>query len=199
VIRTLGRLQVLVDGRDLAPSLLDKRILGYLWCSLLAVAVSRADGGIVRATLASELLPGPNRRTQMERLRRQLWDLRHDLPPPLGAMVSADRDQVRLELGGFECELVNLRRIADQLRCPDLGQGRPVITDVRAVLEATAHGRFLSEFEELARSANQSRGNTMQVVAEVRTWVLQTRLGLAQFVARQTNWSIDQPELQHEP
>lgn len=186
MIRTLGHLQILVDGRDLAPSLLDKRILGYLWCSLLAVAVSSPGGAIERAALASELAPGPNRRSQLERLRRQLWDLQHDLPQPLAAMVHADRNQVRLDLGGVDCELVNLRRIADQIRRGDRGASGRVIADVQAALDATGHGRFLPEFEHLARSAHQSRSSTMQVVTEVRTWVLQTRISLAQFLARQS-------------
>jgi len=194
VIRTVGRLQVLVDGQDLAPSLLDKRILGYLWCSLLAVAVSTSRGAFDRAQLASELLPGPNRRSQLERLRRQLWDLQHDLPQPLGAMVSADRNQVRLDLTGVDCDLITLRRIANQIVNRDPNVTAALIAEVQAALDATGGGRFLPEFEDLARSAHQSRASAMQAVTEARAWVLQTRISLAQFLARQSHQSTDSKE-----
>lgn len=194
VIRTMGRLEVLVDGQDLAPTLLDKRILGYLWCSLLAAAVSTPDGAIDRAKLAGELLPGPNRRSQLERLRRQLWDLQHDLPQPLGAMVTADRNQIRLDLTGVDCDLITLRRLVDQIASGDPTIA-PAVADVEVALDAAGSGRFLPEFEDLARSAHQSRASAMQVVSEARAWVLQAQISLAQFLARQSRQSTNNKEL----
>jgi hypothetical protein len=184
-IRTLGRLQVLVNDKDLAPGLLDKRVLGYLWCWLLAVAIRAPEAGINRAEMAAELAPGPNRRAQLERLRRQLWDLQHNLPAPLGAMICADRNLVRLNLESAECDLVELRELINALAQPRGTSDAPQ-SHLSARLEAISSERFLPEFDDLARSAHHSRGAGMQAVSDVRAWALQSRIDAARLLARRS-------------
>jgi hypothetical protein len=184
-IRTLGRLQILVDGQDLAPNLLEKRVLGFIWCWLLAVAIRTATGSVSRAEMAAELVPGPNRRAQLERLRRQLWDLQHNLPKPLGALVCADRNVIRLDLASTNCDLLTLRELiaalSDSSSARDLSEA-----DAKAQLEAISSERFLPEFDDLARAARHSRGAAMQAVNEVRTWAMQSRIDAARLLARRS-------------
>ena len=182
-IETFGRLKILAADEDLAPNLLDKRVLGYIWCSLLVAALRSPNGGHQRGELASELSPGPNRRSQVERLRRQLWDLQHDLPEPLSAIVRVDRTLIRLDLEGIACDLLELRRLADRVRAAHSGPAADLLAEIRSCLELSS-GRFLAEFDDLARAAHQSRSSAMQTVGELRTWVLETRISLGQYLAR---------------
>ncbi len=184
VIRTLGRLQVLAGNQDLAPALLDKRVLGYLWCWLLAAAIRTKDGAVSRVDLASELAPGPNRRAQLEKLRRTLWDLQHNLPQPLAALVCADRNFVRIDLAATSCDLVQLRDLIAVLsKSVDTEVSE---SDLTARLESISSERFLPEFDDLARSAHHSRGAGMQAVTDVRNWALQTRIEAARLLARRS-------------
>ena len=184
-IRTLGRLQILIDGVDLAPSLIEKRVLGFVWCWLLAVAIRTKHGAVSRAEMAAELVPGPNRRAQLERLRRQLWDLQHNLPQPLAALVCADRNVIRLDLGSTDCDLLTLRELIEALS--DSSPARDLSeSELKAQLEAIAKERFLPEFDDLARAARHSRGAAMQAVNDVRTWAMQSRMDAARLLARRS-------------
>jgi len=185
LITTLGRLRLLAGDQDLAPALLDKRVLGYLWCWLLAVAIRTPRGSISRSELAAELAPGSNRRTQLERLRRQLWDLQHNLPRPLGALVCAERSLVRLDLEGCDCDLLRLRALLQELSSTALPSAERNV-ELQASLDAISSERFLPEFDDLARSAQHSRGAGMQAVADVRTWAMQTRMDAARLLARKS-------------
>ena len=79
-IRAIGRLALLSDGTDLAPALLAKRTLVFLWSYLLARAVAQMPA-ISRDQLADEVAPGLPTKSQRERLRKQLWDVQNDTLP----------------------------------------------------------------------------------------------------------------------
>ena len=124
-------------------------------CSLSALAVSAADGAPSVAKLASELLSGPNQRSQTERLLRQLWELQHELPQPSTAMVCTGRNQIRVDLTDVDCDPITVRCLIDEITTGD-STIAPEVVEVVAALDATVTEQFLREFEDLTRSAKES-------------------------------------------
>ncbi|MGH7764745.1 MAG: hypothetical protein ACREOM_10060, partial [Candidatus Dormibacteraceae bacterium] len=82
------------------------------------------------------------------------------------------------------CDLLQLRHAAERVARPESALDPSFHADVQNLLDATSGGRFLPELDDLARSAQQSRGSAMQAANELRAWVLETRIGLAQFITR---------------
>ncbi len=184
-IYTLGHFQVLVDGQDNTGRILDKPAVGGLWCYLLALAVRNPDSPIARTTLASQLWPRGNRSQQLERLRRQLWDVQHDLGA-LGDMVVADRSSVRFDLSAATVDALLLKQLCDDLRN---NAGQPVtgelLLEVRRVLDESVDRTFLPDFERLAGDAGLDAMAARRTVTEARSNITVLRGELARLLAAQ--------------
>ncbi len=158
VVRTLGRLQVLdAEGRDLTGKLLRKRVLCFLWLHLLIRALDTRPGPILKDTLANESAPGLDAQAQRDNFRRQIWDLRRDLPAPVAATIRSDEDHIWLELAECSVDLIEVRTLlrevktAGELLSLDL-QGR-----VQAALSEVGDEPFLMNWEELERRATRAK------------------------------------------
>jgi len=166
-IRSIGTLQIRASGRDMTRALEDKPVLSFLFEYLLARWVLD-EPKVVRPALGDELSPGLPSKNQLDRLRKQLYDLQRDIDPALGALVQADRTSVWLELSEVDNDITELRSLASTLT-DDQELVSPQQAGTIERLLNDIHGKeFLAGFEELERRVTEGRGTAGQVVADAR-------------------------------
>jgi len=182
-IRAIGRLALLSDGTDLAPALLAKRTLVFLWSYLLARAVAQMPA-ISRDQLADEVAPGLPTKSQRERLRKQLWDVQNDLPAPLAQLIRAERAHVALDLSETAVDAIELRELALRVGSHGGLLPRELSLEVRSVLDSLNPGEFLPAFEDYESIVNQARGSAGMHVNAIRRDVVRWRGDLAQTLAK---------------
>ncbi len=181
-IRSIGTLQIRAAGQDMTRGLEDKPVLSFLFEYLLARWVLD-EPKVVRPALGDELSPGLPSKNQLDRLRKQLYDLQRDIDPALGALVRADRTSVWLELSDVDSDVTELRSLASTLT-DDHELISPQQAGTIERLLNDIHGKeFLAGFEELERRVTQSRGTAGQVVADARLRLAEHRADLARALA----------------
>jgi len=191
-IRSIGTLQIRAAGQDMTRGLEDKPVLSFLFEYLLARWVLD-EPKVVRPALGDELSPGLPSKNQLDRLRKQLYDLQRDIDPALGALVRADRTSVWLELSDVDSDVTELRSLASTLT-DDHELISPQQAGTIERLLNDIHGKeFLAGFEELERRVTQSRGTAGQVVADARLRLAEHRADLARALADYQD-AIGRPE-----
>ncbi len=176
LIRGIGPLRLLVDGRDLTAGLEDKRVLAFLFKYLLARLVL-GEPETKRADLAEELSPRVPEKNARERLRKQVYKLQHTTPPEIGALVRANQTHVWLDLDGVDSDFGELKDLSERVR-----QGGPLIDsaladEVRKMLTRT-EGDLLAGFEILEQKINQGDGSAGQTVGAAREVIYRRRAEL---------------------
>jgi len=176
-IRSIGTLQIRAAGQDMTKGLEDKPVLCFLFEYLLARWVLD-EPKVVRPALGDELSPGLPGKNQLDRLRKQLYDLQRDIDPALGALVRTDRTSVWLDLSDVDDDVTQLRGLASTVN-----DDQELIStqDARTIerLLNDMHGKeFLAGFEELERRVTQGRGTAGQVVADARLRLAEYRADL---------------------
>ncbi len=182
VIRSVGRIQVLHDGEDLSAALLQRPTLAFLWSFLLARLVL-SEQPLLRNSLADEMSPGLPAQSQTKRLRDQLYNLQHDIPPLIGGMIEADRHQVGLRLNGADFDVLRLRDLSQSLTREAELLEPAMAEQAEALLKELARGEFLPGFEELENAVTEGRGAAGDTVRDARLQVAGWRAAVACAVA----------------
>jgi len=168
LIRAIGPLRVLADGRDLTAGLERKPILAFLFDFLVSRLVLD-EPETKRDDLADELWPRIPQTHQRERLRKQVYKLQHTTPPEIGALVRANQTHLWLDLEGVDSDFGELKDLSERV-----SQRGPLIDsaladEVRKMLTRT-EGDLLAGFEVLEQKIKQgdgSAGLTLRAAREV--------------------------------
>jgi DNA-binding SARP family transcriptional activator len=166
-IRALGGLRILADGADVTSTLLDRKVLAFLWLHLLARKLRNPNDTITRASLADELSPGLDNSTQRSRLRGRLSELRNELPPALGRRVEVAGERIGLDLVGCQVDVVELLEAERTFGSSNGVLSAEQLKAVEAVV-SDAKATFLPEWDDLEQRVNSGRGAAGEVVAELR-------------------------------
>ena len=182
-IKTIGRMRLLVDERDITQRLNEQPRLAFLFYFLLARLARGGDPGVDRSGLADEVAPGLPAGSQRDRLRKQLYALQAALGFELKTLVRVSNSQVRLELDGIDTDFGRLL-VTSQL----VARRRTLIDEslaeqIRSLLDETLAGEFLSGFSELEHQVTEGRGSAAQVVEEARAVIAGQRSDLVQSLA----------------
>lgn len=190
-VRTLGEIQFCFRGEDIAPQLLRKPILGFLWVYLLT-REARGLGRVIRGIVGDELFPGVDPSTQSERVRRRLSELVGELPEPLRACIKMEGAYVRLDLSGYRFDVRELLDLARRVEREPDGPSDGRIAEIREALTGAGE-EFLPGGEEIERKATRGRGVAGELVAQVRTDVAAAHASLLRVLA---DWHLSrgQPE-----
>ncbi len=181
-IRSIGTLQVRAGGQDMTRGLEDKPVLSFLFEYLLARWVLD-EPKVVRPALGDELSPGLPSKNQLDRLRKQLYDLQRDIDPALGALVRADRTSVWLELADVDNDVNKLRSLASTVTDDQELISPQQAATIERLLNDIRGKEFLAGFEELERRVTQGRGTAGQVVADARLRLAEYRADLTRGLA----------------
>ena len=182
-IKTLGRLRLAADERDVTLRLNEQPRLEFLFSFLLARVARGDDPSLDRSALADEVAPGLPSGSQLDRLRKQLYALQSALGSELKALVRVTKTVVRLDLSGVDTDFGRLLE-ASRL----VARHRTLIDDVfadqiRSLLDDTLGGEFLSSFSELEHQVTEGRGSAAQVVEDARAAISNQRADLVRALA----------------
>jgi DNA-binding SARP family transcriptional activator len=191
-LRSIGRLRVVSDHKDLAASIEDRPVLAFLFKYLLARYVLGRPP-LVRDGLGEELSPGVPQSSQRKRLRRQLYDLQKDIASPIAVLIHASRTHVWLELDDADFDVAQLRDLANQIRQRGSMIDAELAVAVQGILDETEAQEFLPGFEELENKVNGGRGTAGQLVAEARELIANQRAELVRALAEYQE-AIGHPE-----
>src|SRR5437660_650531 len=114
-VQALSEFRFEVSGRDIAPQLEDKHVLAFFFKYLLA-RYANGDPRAGRTAAGDELSPGYEDSAKRERLRKQIYDLQHDVAPELGSIVRSNRSHVWLDLSEVDSDLRQLRDLGERVR-----------------------------------------------------------------------------------
>jgi len=92
--RTVGRLRILADGRDVTQRLNEQPRLEFLLSFLLARVARGDQPAIDRTSLADEIAPGLPTGSQRARLRKQLYAIQAALGTELKPLLRTTNAQV---------------------------------------------------------------------------------------------------------
>jgi DNA-binding SARP family transcriptional activator len=182
-IKAIGRLRLLVDGRDMTKRLNEQPRLEFLFSYLLARGASGGDPSVDRSALAEEVAPGFPASSQRDRLRKQLHALQTTLGSGLKGLLQVNANRIRLELGGVDTDfgqLSELWRLVSRRRSLI---DKPLGEQIRSLLDDTAGREFLSGFSELEHHVTASRSSAAEVVEAARELISGQRADLAQALA----------------
>jgi len=182
-IKSIGRLRISADERDVTGRLNEQPRLEFLFSFLLARVARGDNSGVDRSALADEVAPGFPAGSQRDRLRKQLYALQVALGSELKPLLRVNNTEVRLELDGVDTDFGRLldasRLLARRRTLLD-----PVFADqIRGLLDDTLSGEFLSSFSEVEHQVTEGRGGASQVVEEARTAIAGQRAELARALA----------------
>jgi hypothetical protein len=189
-VRSVGRVEVLVQGADLTPVLMDHRIAAFIWLYMLARLVAGGDARISRAGLADEVYPRLDTSTQKQRLRGQLRDIQH-LPEALARRLRVDGELVSLELDGCDVDALSLHRLASSCRDSTI-LSRSLQRKVGVLLGSVGTGLFLPGWEDLEHRVTGGRSAAGAVINAARQQVSDDRADLGVVMA-QTKLAAGQP------
>src|SRR5205823_902999 len=145
-IRTLGGLQLWVEGQDLAGVVLDSPVSGFVWLRLLIEALRDPAARPVRDDLCDEVFPGLDRPTQLARLRGRMHDIRQ-FPAVLAGRVKVEGALLSFDLDGCAIDAVDLIELADS--CARVGALSPDLAARAESLLALTDGILLPLWEGL--------------------------------------------------
>jgi len=180
-VRTIGRIQLVSAAGDLAPRLLSRPVIGFLFIYLLARSVRSAGDRLLRTAIANEVAYGVS--DQRGRVRGYLRDLTR-LPQPLGSMVKIDDELVGLDLAGCDVDFDRMRRLAARMRQTDGHLDDELMTAARRLIDELGEGEFLPAFEEMEKRATQGRGEAGDIVRDLRVQIDNIRADIAESLAR---------------
>ena len=162
-IQTFGSLHIWDGQEDLAPQLLKRPVIAFLWLYMLARTVDDASAAPTKANLGDEAYPGYGAAAQRSRIRDRLRDIRANLPPALAATVKVEGEVVRLDLTGWHVDAVEIRAAAESL-ADSLDEE---LLKELAELVGRGSGVFLPEWEDVAR-ITEGRGAAGSFVDDLR-------------------------------
>lgn len=165
-IRTLGGLKIEVAGGDVTSTLLDRKVLAFLWLQLLARKLRNPNDTITRASLADELSPGIDSSTQRARLRGRLSELRNELPPAIGRRIEVSGERIGFSLVDSNVDALTLLEMARAVGGSNGMISPEQLVKLEAVINHT--GTFLPEWDDIEHQVNGARGGAGQVVADLR-------------------------------
>jgi DNA-binding SARP family transcriptional activator len=178
LIRTMGRLRIEVNGRDLTSRFNQQPRLKFLFSYLLARTIRGVDAPIDRPALGDEVAPGISVASRLDRLRKQISKLKKTLGPEGKGLLQANSTHVRLDLSGVDIDIVHLEQTA-RLVARQKGLIDADLADqIRALLEETT-GEFLADFAEVEQHVT----GATQVVEEARVVISSWRADLVQALA----------------
>ncbi len=169
-IRTLGTFQLLYQDEDLAPKLLTRPTLCFIWLYLLSHSALEPTAPVHRQLLAEELSPGLNGEQQRIRLRHRLYAYHRILPPAIAQRIRLEGDMVRLEPAGTSFDVASLRRTADEWASGTGLLPQDVVAEVESAI-AMCDGEYLPLWDELEEKLTESRGTAGGLVQSVRQLV----------------------------
>jgi len=181
-IKTMGRLRIEVNDRDLTSRLNEQPRLEFLFSYLLARAIRGAAAPIDRPALADEVAPGIPAANQLDRLRKQISALKSTLGPEGKRLLQVNSTQVRLDLSSVHIDIVHLEQMARLVGRRKALIDADLVDQIRALLEETA-GEFLAGFAELEQQVTGGRGTASQIVDEARVVIFGWRADLVQALA----------------
>jgi len=175
-IRTLGTFQVLEGNQDIAPELLGRPTLCFIWLYLLTHSITRPAVPVHRQLLAEETSPGIDNDQQRARLRHRLHAFQRILPGVIAERIRVEGEFVRFELTGVQLDVASLREAADEW-----GSGTGLLpAEGIADLEVAANygAEYLPIWDDLEQQITRGRGAASELVRNVRQLVedLHTRL-----------------------
>jgi len=182
-LRTIGTLQLELDGRDRMQRIREQPRLEFLLDYLIARRVLTFGGLEERPAVAAEIAPGNDPSTQLNRLRKTLHALGDALGPDLKSLVHKTPTHIRLDFKEIDVDFLSLSELAARL---ERGRGLVDATladEIRRLLETTA-GEFLAGFSELEQQVTEGRGSAAGVVEEARLKVNGWRADLVVALAR---------------
>jgi len=177
-IGTMGRLRLVVNGRDLTSRLHEQPRIEYLFSYLLARTIRGVDAPIDRPALADEVAPGIPVASRLDRLRKQISKLKSTLGPEGNGLLQVSSTHVRLDLSGVDIDIVHLEQTARLVARRKAVIDADLADQIRELLEETA-GEFLAGFAEVEQ---QVTGAT-QIVEEARVVISGWRADLVQALA----------------
>ena len=176
-IRTIGGLQMAQGTEDLTSSLIDRKVLAFLWLYLLVRRLRFPQDSITRVSLADELSPGLDGSTQRSRLRGRLSELRNQLPPSLGKRVEVSGERISLDLTDCDVDLTRLLEASQSYRGARGVLSGEQLAGIESLL-AGAEGIFLPDWDDLEQHVNGARGGAGEVVADLRLRVATAQASL---------------------
>ena len=185
VIRSLGHLELLADGHDLAPELLNHSVLSFVFLYLLAVQARKPGERNLRRELAQILFPmshSKTAKTRNDKMRFSLHALRTQLPRPLALRIKKDAHYASLDLSGCDFDVHSLFDLAARAGEDRGSLPEALVEEIEDVLRQPP-GVFLAEWEDAVERAGAGRSPASEVVAGVRQQVaaayIQLSLALA--------------------
>lgn len=191
-LQALGEFRFEITGRDIAPQLEDKHVLAFFFKYLLA-RYANGDPGAGRTAASDELSPGYEDSAKRERLRKQIYDLQHDVAPELGSIVRSNRSHVWLELAEVDSDLRRLRELCERARKEPALVSSQLARDIQSILDQTEGQEFLVGFEDLEQRVNQGRGAAGQIVSNARLAIAAQRAELIRVLAEYDD-ALGRPE-----
>ncbi|HVC07189.1 MAG TPA: hypothetical protein VND98_06380 [Solirubrobacterales bacterium] len=182
-IRTIGTLQILDGGKDLAPRLLRSRVSGFLWLYLLVRAIRSADDRPLKPQLADEMSPGLSASEQARRFRSQRHELK-GLAAPLFNLVRDEGECIWIDLSDVDLDVGRLRRLRDRLGPRTQTLDNDSVKELEATLAAIPIGAFLPAWHEVENRVTGGRGTAGDRVNEVRLEVENLQADLIAALAR---------------
>ena len=182
-IKTIGRLRLEINGRDLTQRLNEQPRLEFLFSYLLARATRAADAAIDRPALADEVAPGIPAGNQRDRLRKQLHALQSTLGSEAKTLLRINNTHVTLDLTGVDIDTVALEQMSRLVGRRKTLIGGDLADQIRALLEETAGGEFIAGFSELEHQVTAGNGTASQTVDEARALIAGWRADLVQALA----------------
>lgn len=180
-IRTVGRLTLEVDGRDVTKRVHEQPRIEFLLTFLVTRAVL-GMGPTDRSALAEEVAPGIPASNQRERLRKQLPLLQTAVGAAFNRVVIANSAQVWIDLSTTEIDAIALRDLRTRLQRRQRLLDPALAELVRKQLEATT-GEFMSDFAELQQQVTSGRGTAGELVNAARIAIADWRADLTQALA----------------
>ena len=191
-VQALGEFRFEVSGRDIAPQLEDKHVLAFFFKYLLA-RYANGDPRAGRTAAGDELSPGYEDSAKRERLRKQIYDLQHDVAPELGSIVRSNRSHVWLDLSEVDSDLRQLRDLCERTRREPTLVSSHLAGEIRSLLDQSEGQEFLVGFEDLEQRVNQGRGAAGQIVSNARLAIAGQRAELIRALAEYDD-AIGRPE-----
>lgn len=181
-LQALGQFRFEIAGRDIAPQLEDKAVLAFFFKYLLA-RYALGDPMARRTAVGDELSAGMDRSNKQERLRKQIYDLQHDVAPQLISIVRSNRNHVWLDLSEVDSDMQRLRELCERVKKEPALVSSQLAAEIEAVLDQTDGQGFLVGFEELEHHVNQGRGAAGEIVSDARLAIAGQRADLIRALA----------------
>lgn len=177
VIKTFGGLQVIEGGKDWAPSLNARPVMGFVWRRVLVAEVLDRKSPLTRDSASREANPGYDRETQLKRLRNLLHQGLPELPDALRGRIVAEPKVLRFDMTDCRVDAIDLLDVVGE------STGRSLLPPALAAraqraIEASK-GVFLPEFETVEDVATNNHPTCTDLIRDLRVQLSAKRLALA--------------------